>query len=189
MFSERFTMSTGWLIAFTVIYFASGIIMCPVSKAVADDKGYNGILFAVATVFFSGIGLLCACALPDKKGHNYSEVIRALTEKVAELTEAVKTLSEVKKTAENPVRGDVQPPRREEAEGEYRRRDPREELYSRPAFSAKKRQTTANLVFKDGKLICSACGERISFNDKTCPHCGADIVPAKDSEGGFFKKK
>lgn len=172
-------MPTGWLIAFTVIYFISGAIMCPVSKAVADDKGYNGTLFVIATLLFSGIGLLCACVLPDKKSKNNSEELKTLNENIVALTEAVKKLSEEKNAACRPAfRSEEPAPVRKEV---------KEEIYRTPKIN--RTPATANLVFKDGRLVCSACGGRIGFNDKTCPSCGAAIVPAEDSEGGFFKKK
>lgn len=185
-------MPTGWLIAFIAIYFLSGIIMCPVSKALADDKGYNGVLFAVATVLFSGIGFLCACALPDKKGRDHSDELRSLNENVIALTEAVKKLSEEKKSSPQPMNIPV----RSDSDIGLYRRDVQGDAFARLNIQGendrpapKKTNQTANLIFKEGRLICSACGGRLGFNDKTCPSCGASIVPAKDSEGGFFKKK
>jgi len=170
-------METGWLIAITVFYFISGALISPVSKSLADSKGYNGIVFAAITVLCGGIGLLCACALPDRtKKDDTAEAIKTLTAKVDEISESLKKLNSGERIQKSPaIPVDVKP----QQNVTPRRAAP---VTPRPA-------STANMVVRDGKLVCSACGARIGFNDKTCSNCGAQIVPADDSEGGFFKKK
>jgi len=174
-------METGWLIAFTVFYFVSGAVMCPIAKGLAENKGYNGIIFAIATVLFGGIGLLCACALPDRnKKNETAEAVDRLCEKVADLSDKLEDIA--KKIAEQKV---APPPPKVEAPApppQPVRREP-------PPRVVPPKQIKANLIFKDGKLVCSNCGERIGFKDATCKSCGATIVPANDSEGGFFLKK
>jgi len=192
--------------------------MCPVSKRIADEKGYKGAIFAVATVLFSGIGLLCACALPYKKDET-AEAVRALIEKLSSDEKPTENKRRpAQYVAENPrVASPKRNPRpveaaerdfssRREAPATYADEGEAASLgwqvgtetpaYEAPAPRAQVRSSyiprgsgTANSILKDGRLVCSACLSPIGFNDETCRRCGAKIVPAEGSEGGFFLKK
>lgn len=208
-------MGTGWLIAFVVFYFVSGVAMSPVSNRIADEKGYNGIIFAVATILFSGIGLLCACALPNKKDET-AEAIKELIEKISSPEQPNESSDDSRSATggsdisrESPVERNAKdiPSRRfvpeapaaYEDEGEaaslgwrveedYPVDEPTPLTRAHASF-ARRGAATANSILKDGRLVCSACLNPIGFNDAECKHCGAKIVPADDSDGGFFLKK
>lgn len=193
-------METGWLIAFTVFYILSGIIEAFIASGVAKRKGYGGAAFFIAALLSNAVGLLCACVLPDKKAQEtkaaelkqISERLLAIEKKIdAEKPEmaAAKTETIVAPAAraEETRRFEPQPEPQEQAPVPQRPVPKQTERGAFPSFSSSAK--TANLIFKEGRLVCSACGSPLKFNDAVCRGCGAEIVPVDGSDGGFIRKK
>lgn len=195
-------METGWIVAFTILYFLSGLVEAFIAKNIAERKGYGGNAFFIAALLSNAVGLLCACVLPDKNAQKEkAAALKEISERLSAIEEKIGATKVETATGE---RKEALAPMARDEENERLERERREQAAARlfggekafygvaqpaPVTERSDSPHTANLIFKEGRLVCSACGSPLKFNDVMCRGCGAKIVPADGSDGSFIRKK
>lgn len=166
-------MSTEWLIALTVFYFASGIVEAFIAKKIAEDKGHNGFVFFAVTCLSNVPGLLCACVIGNKSDENKS---------AGEITELKNRVAELERIISE---GEERARATERAEREMAERAERERLAAEAALAAE-RKRAAELEEQNKKAMRERATSSY-YDDGEASSLGWQ-VPQPEHKGNFAQQ-